>query len=100
MLLSEQDHPGPHDVQRGPVPPVPGGAPREHHQRRGAHGRLLLHPRRAARADRGRVQRGAPGAPGPAQRVHEQRKSWALGPRRPPGKIAVCDRVAPGQQMP
>ncbi|KAG5844958.1 hypothetical protein ANANG_G00133670, partial [Anguilla anguilla] len=70
--VRQQDRSGPADVHRGAVPALAGGAPGEHHQRRGADGGLVLHARRPARAHRGRVQRRAAGPAGPAERVHEQ----------------------------
>ena len=80
---TEQDHPGPADVQRGSFPPVSGGASGEHHQRRRPHGRLVLHARRPPRAHRGRVQRSETGPARPAERVHEQREY-------PPGGFPVA----------
>lgn len=78
-----RNNPGPADLQRNPHPPQPGGAPRVDHQRRRPDGRLLLHPRRAPREDRRRVQRREAGPPGPPQRVHAERRPQ--GAQRQPG---------------
>lgn len=40
---AEADHRGPTELQRGEVPPLPGGASGEHNKWRRPHGRLLLH---------------------------------------------------------
>lgn len=69
---TEQDHPGPSDIQRGSFPALSGGALGEHHQRCRANGRLIVHTRRPARTHRGRVQRRSTGPSRLVERVHEQ----------------------------
>lgn len=69
--LTEQDHLGPSDIQRGSFPTLSRGALGEHHQRCCPNGWLFLHAWRPSWTHRGWVQRSPTGPPGLAERVHE-----------------------------
>lgn len=78
--LTEQDHPGSSDVQRGSFPALSGGAVGEHHQWRCSNGWLVVHTWWPAWTHRGWVQCRATGPSGLVERVHEQRKFlWKFG---------------------
>lgn len=69
---TEQDHPGPSDIQWGSFPSVSGGALREHHQWRCINGWLFMHTRWPSWTDRGWMQRRSTGPSRLVERVHEQ----------------------------
>lgn len=74
-FFTETNHCGPPGVQRGALPPFPGGAPWEHHQWCCPHGWLFMHTWWPQGAHCGRMQFCAPGSPGPSVWVYGQCKS-------------------------